>query len=175
MSANGSGPRTARPTVVRGVAAVGERAAALTIRPLSGLAGAAAGAGLELERRAFDRLIESGEVDRALASARFQTVAAQVLESDGAHRLVDAFVDSGLFDRLVDRLLASDGLWELIDRIATSPAVTAAVSQQGLGFADQVGDGLRSRSREADAWLERAVRRLIHRGPGGASAAPDPA
>lgn len=164
-----------RPAVLRGVVSLGGRAAALGVRPLSGLAGAAAEAGADLERRVMDRLIDSGELERVLASARVQTVASQLLDSDGARRLVDLFFDSGLFDQLVDRLLASDGLWRLVDEIAASPAVTAAISQQGLGFADQVGDQVRARSRHADAWLERAARRLARRGPDEAPPAPEPA
>ena len=164
-----------RPSVLRGLATIGGRAAAVTVRPFSGVVGAAAEAGMDLERRAMDRLIESGELERMLESARIQAVATQLLDSEGARRLVDAFFDSGLFDQFVDRLLASDGLWKLIDEIAASPAVTAAISQQGLGFADQVGGELRARSRTADAWLERAARRLIPRGPGETPPAPDPA
>ncbi len=164
-----------RPSVLRGLATIGGRAAAVTVRPFSGVVGAAAEAGMDLERRVMDRLIESGELERMLASARVQTVASQLLDSDGARRLVDAFFDSGLFDQLVERLLASDALWRLVDEIAGSPAVTAAISQQGLGFADQVGGELRTRSRHADAWLERAARRLVHRGPGETPPAPDPA
>src|SRR5205807_2245900 len=90
-------------------------------------------------------------------------IVAQVVGSEGAAQLIDTFFDSGLFDRLVDRLLASDGLWRLVDVIAASPAVRAAVSQQGLGFADQVGDAVRARSRKGDRRLERAARRLIRR------------
>ncbi len=155
-----------RTSVLRGLVTIGGRAAAVTVKPFSGVMGAAAGAGIDLERRAMDRLIESGELERLLASARIQSVAAQLLDSDGARRLVDAFFDSGLFDQFVDRLLASDALWRMIDEIAASPAVTAAISQQGLGFADQVGDELRSRSRTADAWVARAARRLTRREPG---------
>ena len=161
-----------RPSALRGLATIGGRAAAVTVRPFSGMVGAAAEAGLDLERRAMDRLIESGELERVLASARLQMVASQLMDSDGARQLVDAFFDSGLFDQFVDRLLASEGLWRLIDEIAASPAVTAALAQQGLGFADQVGDELRARSRTGDAWLERVARRLINRRPGETPPAP---
>jgi hypothetical protein len=71
----------------------------------------------------------------------------------------DDFFESGLFDRFADRLLASDGLWRLIDEIAESPSVTAAISGQGLGFADQLGGEVRTRSRRADEWVERRLRR----------------
>ncbi len=144
---------------------IGGRAAAAALRPLTGAVGAAAEAGVSMEHRAVDRLLETGELGRLLASARLQSVVAQVLRSEGASQLVDTFFDSGLFDRLVDRLLSSDGLWRLIDEVAGSPAVRAAVSQQGLGFADQVGESVRTRSRKADRRLERAADRLVGRQP----------
>ena len=68
------------------------------------------------------------------------------LQSDGAKGLIDCFFDSGLFDHFIERLLASESLWHLVDEVAASPAVTAAISHQGLGFADQVGNELRSHS-----------------------------
>ena len=86
-----------------------------------------------------------------------------VFESGLIDRFLGGLVDSGALDRFFDRMLNSEGLWHLIDEIAGSPAVTAAISQQGLGFADQVGDQVRERSRKADDWMERAARRLISR------------
>jgi hypothetical protein len=65
--------------------------------------------------------------------------------------------------------LVSDGLWRLIDEIASSPAVRAAVSQQGLGFADQLGDVVRERSRKGDRRLERVADRLMQRDRTGAA------
>lgn len=152
-----------RPGVMHGLTSIGTRAAAATMRPLTGPVNAAAEAGIGLQRRAVDRLLDSGELEHLLASPRLQALVKQVIESDGAKMLVDAFFDSGLFERLVDRLLDSDALWRLVDEIAGSPAVTAAISQQGLGFADQVGSEVRGRSRNADEWLEHAAHRLIHR------------
>ncbi|HZE05852.1 MAG TPA: hypothetical protein VE127_11540 [Solirubrobacteraceae bacterium] len=151
--------------LLHGVGEISQRAATASVQPLRGVVGAAADAGMELERRAVDRLIESRELERVLTSVRVQTAASQVLESEGARRLVDAFFDSGLFDQFVRRLLDSEALWELVDRIADSPAVTAAISGQGLSFADQVGEEMRTRSRTGDAWLERAAARIIHRAP----------
>jgi hypothetical protein len=87
------------------------------------------------------------------------------LDSAGAKRLIDTFFDSGLLDHFLERLAQSDALWRLIDEIAASLVVTAAISQQGLGFADEVGEQVRGRSRKADDWLERAARRLIRRDP----------
>lgn len=168
----------------------GTRAATATLRPIAGVVEAAAGAGLSLERRAVDRVLDSDELERvvivAINSTHIQAALKQALESDGATQLIDTLfnsglidrflaglVDSGTLDRFFDRLMTSDGLWHLIDEVAGSPAVTAAVSQQGLGFADQVGDQVRDRSRKADDWMERAARRLIGRQPRVLPAEPD--
>ncbi len=144
---------------------IGGRVVAVTLRPLTGAVGAAAEAGISLEQRAVDRLLESGELERFLASPRLQAIVAQVVSSEGATQLIDTFFESGLFERFADRLLASDGLWRLVDEIAASPKVRAAISQQGLGFADQVGDSVRARSRNADRLLERGAARLMRRHP----------
>ena len=133
---------------------IGGRAAAATLRPLTDAAYP------ELERL----------ISAALESERLQESLRRALESEGAHQLIDDFFDSGLFDHFVDRLLASPGLWHLVDEIADSPAVTRAITQQGLGFVDQIGGVLRTGSRHADDRLERAASRLR---PGGRQAAED--
>ena len=147
----------------------GTRAATAKLRPIAGVVEAAAEAGLSLERRAVNRVLESDELERvvvvAINSTHIQAALRQALESDGAAQLIDSLFDSGLIDRFLDRLLASESLWNMIDEIAGSPAVTAAISQQGLGFADQVGDQVRQRSRKGDDWMERAARRLTGRHP----------
>jgi hypothetical protein len=83
--------------------------------------------------------------------------------SDGVKAVVADLVDAEVLDVFVERLLANPALWRLVDEIASSPAVTAAITQQGLGFVDQVGDQVRSRSRNADDRFEQAARRLIRR------------
>jgi hypothetical protein len=144
-------------------------AAAYTLRPVTGAAAAALQAGRGLERRAVDRVLESPELERlpvvALDSPVTQAAIRNALASDGARQLVDAFFESGLLDDVLQRLVASDALWRMVDDIAASPAVRAAIAQQGLGFADQVGEITRSRSRSADDWLERGARRLTLRRP----------
>ena len=166
-----------RSSVLSPVIGLGTRAATWTLRPVAGVVEAAAGAGLRLQRRAVDRVLESDELERvvivAINSVHIQAGLKLALESDGAAQLVDSLFDSGLIDRLLERLLESEALWHMIDEIAASPAVTAAISQQGLGFADEVGDGMRARSRKADDWMERAARRLIGRGPKVIPAEPD--
>jgi hypothetical protein len=151
--------------------------ATATLKPVVGAVEAAADVGLSLERRAVDRVLESDELERvvvaAINSTHIQAALRQALVSDGAAQLIDSLFDSGLIDRFLERLLASESLWNMIDEIAGSPAVTAAISQQGLGFADQVGDQVRERSRKADDWMERAARRLIGRHPRALPAEPD--
>jgi len=173
------------------IAGVGGRAASAALRPLAAPASAAAEAGLTLERRAVDRLLESDELGRivnaAIDNPHVQAAVEQALASEGATRLVDSLVDSGLVDRLmtrlfdsgaIDRLLyrlvSSDALWDVVDEVAASPTVTAAISQQGLGFADQVGEEVRARSRTADDWIERTARRLAHRPPRTLPPEPEP-
>ncbi len=168
------GSRNSRPGVLHGLASLGERTATATLRPFSGAMSAAAEAGFSLERRAIDRLLEGGEIERLLGSARFQAAVRQILESEGSKRLIDSFIESGLLERFIHGLLNSDALWNLVDEVAASPAVTAAVSQQGLRYADQVGDAMRTRSRRADDWLERAAARLIGRHPDVKSPEPGP-
>jgi hypothetical protein len=158
-------------------AGLSARAATATLKPVVGAVEAAADVGLSLERRAVDRVLESDELERvvvaAINSTHIQAALRQALVSDGAAQLIDSLFDSGLIDRFLERLLASESLWNMIDEIAGSPAVTAAISQQGLGFADQVGDQVRERSRKADDWMERAARRLIGRHPRALPAEPD--
>jgi hypothetical protein len=159
------------------LASLGGRAVAFSLRPLRPAIDATFEVGASLERRAVDGVLESPELERilstALDSTRVQAALRRALESEGARQLVDSFFESNLFDRVVERLVASDALWRLIDEVAASPSVTAAISQQGLGFADQVGDEMRTRSRNADDWLERAARRLTHRHPRALPAEPD--
>lgn len=123
------------------------RAAAATLRPFTNVAVP------ELERL----------VGAALDSPELQRAARRAFESDAARQLVDSFFDSGLFDHFVDRMLASGALWRIVDEVADSPSVTAAITQQSLGFSEQVGNEVRTRSRRADDWLERLAHRLSQR------------
>jgi hypothetical protein len=149
---------------VRPLAGIGGRAAASALRPVTATVRVAVGVGVGAERRVVDRVLDSGELERivigALNDARVQAAFERAVESEGAGRLVDSLFDSGLIDHFMNRLEASDGLWRLVDVIAQSPAVRAALSQQGLGFADQIGRVARDRSRRADHRVERAAGRL---------------
>jgi hypothetical protein len=89
-----------------------------------------------------------------------ERLVAAAVDSPATERLVTRVFESRLLDQIVTRLLESEELWLAVDEIARSPAVTEAITQQSLGFADQVAAGVRQGSIGADAWLERAARRV---------------
>ena len=155
------------------LAGLGGRAAACALRPVTDTIDVVVRIGLGMERRAVDRVLESGELERIMTSvlndAGVQAALQEALESDSATQVVDRLFDSGLIDHLLDRLAASDALWRLVDEIARSRSVRAALSQHGLGFVNQIGGAARKRTRNADHRAERAARRprqhRHHRGP----------
>ena len=98
--------------------------------------------------------------DRVVASALIQRTLERALDGPVLHTL-----DGEALDRVVEALLESDELWRIVEEIARSPAVTEAITQQSLGFADQVAGGVRDRTRSADAVLERVARRALRRRP----------
>ncbi len=137
------------------------------LRPLTRVGSRAAGWAVGPLRSAVDAVLDSGELERLLTAtlndARVQAAFRRALETDGAAQLIDSLFESTLIDAFLERLLASEGLWSLVDEIAQSPAVTVAISQQGVNFAAQVGEQVRGRSGTADDWLERTARRLARR------------
>jgi hypothetical protein len=121
------------------------------------------------------RVLEGPELERLVGSPAIERLVMGVVESPATERLVTGVIDSRLLDQVVTRLLESEELWLLVEEIARSPAVTEAITQQSLGFADVVGDEVRKRSGNADAWLERAARRVRHpRRDGAGAGASDP-
>lgn len=112
--------------------------------------------------RTAQRLLTGPEVERlldmVLRSDRVEQLLGEALES----RLVDETI-TRVMEETITRLLASEGLWVLIDEVAASPAITEAITQHGVGFADQVADEVRERTRHADAWMETLARRLLRR------------
>ena len=117
--------------------------------------------------RVARRVADDPELDRLLTSAldspRTAEIVARALDSEGMQRLATQAIDSRTVDASVNGVLASQNVWLLVDEIARSPAVTEAISHQGAGFADQVAEEIGARTRTADARLERAARRLLHR------------
>lgn len=135
---------------LRQVARLGAALAAVPLRPVGRAAEAAAFAALDAVLSS--KLVEEA-IDRTIASALAEHAVNTVLD------------ERRIIDETVARLLDSEEVWLLIERIAQSPAVTEAIAHQSVGFADQVADGLRARTRNADLWLERTARRALRRQP----------
>jgi hypothetical protein len=119
--------------------------------------------------RVVDQLPVRAAIDRTLDRLDEEAVPQLIADRVLASRVVEDAV-SRMVEDVVHRLRASEALWSLIDDIASSPAVADAITQQGAGFADQVGEEIRERSRHADERMERAAWRLLRRrAPGGAA------
>jgi hypothetical protein len=163
------------------------------VRPAAGVLGAARDTGGRAAEAALDgiadRLLQGGLaerfVTRLLEAPEVERLLGTMLDSPGMERLVTRAIQSRLTEdtmaRLIEdaitRLPQTQALWALVDEVARSEAVSDAITQQGLGLADEVAEDLRERSRDADAWLERTARRVLRRrggGPAGAGGVPAP-
>jgi hypothetical protein len=159
-----------------------------TVRPFAGAADGFGRMSLTLAERAVDRAMSGPLVDiiardlvryevferlAAQLAPELERIVEQALETPGVERMLTQIVESRavreavarVADDTVERLRTSDAMWTLIDDIAQSPVVMEAIAHQGYGFADQVGDEIRERSRHADARLERVAWRLLRRRP----------
>jgi uncharacterized membrane-anchored protein YjiN (DUF445 family) len=122
----------------------------------------------EVVERVTEQMLAAGVADRLA-----ERIVESVLESPGIERVVDRIVESRLLEQTVTRIVddvvadlaTSEAMWGLIDVIARSPAVTDAISQQGVGFADQVAEEVREHSRSIDARLERGAWKILRRRP----------
>lgn len=123
--------------------------------------------GSQLLAEVVDRTLASPVAERALQRVLSGPLVEDIARDIVRYSVVERLLEAGLLEQTVDRLLESEELWRLVDEIARSPAVTAAISKQSLGFADQVAGGVRARSMKADARLERAARRALRRKPAG--------
>lgn len=90
-------------------------------------------------------------------------IADEVARSQMVQKITVAAMEAGEMAPIVDAFLEREELWILVQTIAESPAVIDAVRQQGFGFADQVGDEVRGRSRTADQVVARTARSFIGR------------
>jgi hypothetical protein len=108
----------------------------------------------ESTRDAIARVLESEAVERLFD---------RLLLSPAGERLIAQVLRSPLLKETVSGLIESDELWILVDEVARSPSVTEAITSQSASFAGQVTDRVRVSSRDADAWVERAARRLRRR------------
>jgi hypothetical protein len=169
-------------TTVLTLAYGGVSTTATTVRYVAGGVGRVT---VVVSQQAVGSALANGDVDRLAArivdGPELDRIVARALESPGVERIVARIIESPVVqeaiarvvDDVVERLRDSDALWALIDDVIQSPVVTDAIAHQGVGFADQVNDQIRERSRNFDAKLERAAWRLLRRRtqPGGAAPA----
>ena len=99
------------------------------------------------------KAVASDRAGELVDSGALGSLINRALAGDDARRLVATLFDGGIADQFLDRLSTSAAMWRLVDEIAASTAVTSAVTQQSLGFADQFGNEICARSRKADDWL----------------------
>lgn len=111
------------------------------------------------------RVVEHAAASRLIEAAGRELARYQVIE-----RVGEQLITRELVDDVVARVLESEELWLVVDEVARSPAVTDAITQQSMGFADQVAGVVRGRSLRADDRLERVARRLLRRSPNGSAA-----
>jgi hypothetical protein len=125
--------------------------------------------GLALEQRTRAALKARGgqlaldALDALLTGDAIDLVLERIEAAGVAQRVAQRILEDGIAEQVVTLLLESEELWVLVDEIARSPSVTEAITHQSAGFVDQVTDTVRERSRDADAWVERAARRLRRR------------
>jgi hypothetical protein len=139
--------------------------------------------------RVTERLLADGIAERlaarVLEGPELEVIVESAVDSPAMERLVTRVIESRLVEnavtRLVDdtatRLPESPALWTLIGEISQSEAVTEAITQQGMGFADQIADDVRDQTRHVDDRMERVVHRLFRRrrqGPGPTGSLPTP-
>jgi hypothetical protein len=156
-------------SVLRAGGSIGAAATRPVIRRAEGAAMATLDAVLDsrLAGDLAERVVASPLAGRALRGVLEGPLVEALARDLVRYRVADRLLTEGFVEQATARLLESDDLWLLVDEIASSPAVTAAITQQSVGFADQVAGGVRARSRSADAWLEGRARRVLKRRPAG--------
>jgi hypothetical protein len=139
------------------------RAAALERLSVATLAAVDAALASRVTEEALDRVLASALARRAVDAALEGPLVEAVARGLADHGVVERVLDDAVVEQAAALVLASDELWVVVEEIAHSPAVTEAITQQSLGFADEVAGGVRTRSRSADAWIEAKVRRALRR------------
>lgn len=123
--------------------------------------------GSEAVQETVERVLSGPAVASALETIlspeTIDMIADEVARSQMVQKITVAAMEAGEIAPIVDAFLEREELWILVQTIAESPAVIDAVRQQGFGFADQVGDEVRGRSRTADQVLARTARTFIGR------------
>ena len=133
------------------------------------------------EHRVVERLagelVRSGAIEEALTAALEHEDAQRLIESAlalGLERLLVAVLESRLVPEITERLLHSAEMHAVLEYVVTSPEVRRVLTEQSSGLADEMVDGLRTRTESLDESAERRVRGWLRR-PRGAAGADEPA
>lgn len=114
------------------------------------------------------RAIESEGAQRALRRSlegpALELAVERALASPAVERSIQRILESELVDRTWDRLLESEEAQKLVERIAEAPEVRSAITSQGAGLIEDIGDEVAEISRSLDDAFERIPRRLAGRG-----------
>jgi uncharacterized RDD family membrane protein YckC len=127
------------------------------------------GAAEAVAEEAIVRAIESKAAERALSRVLQGPVVEEAVESalrsPQVERALNEAIDSEMVDRVWERLLASDEVQKLVERIAEAPEVRSAITAQGAGLIDDIGEEAADATHRADDALERIARRVLRRPP----------
>jgi uncharacterized RDD family membrane protein YckC len=107
-------------------------------------------------------------IDRALAQSLPEELVHSLVEHRVLERMAAEFAETGALDQAVENALASPHTQELTDRIVNSeqmrsaireivasPEVRKAVTQQTVGFVDELAGAIRARARRLDDRMDR--------------------
>jgi hypothetical protein len=123
------------------------------------------------EHRVVERLagelVATGAVEEALTAALEHEAAPRLLEralaTPGLERMLVAILESRLVPEITDRILRSREMQSVLEYIATSPELRRALTEQSSSLADEMVDGLRSRTETLDETAERKIRSWLRR------------
>ncbi len=118
-----------------------------------------------VEYRLVERAAEELACAEIFDQAELDRLATQLVHSPAAELVIARVMESGLIDEVLEGLLERESFWRVVDEVAASHSVTAAISHQSRGFADEVAGEVRGRSVRADEWLEQRARRIARRRP----------
>jgi hypothetical protein len=117
--------------------------------------------------RLAGELVAKGALEEALTSALEHEEAQRLLEraiaSPGLERLIITVLESRLVPELTDRILASREMQAVLEYVAKSPELRRALTEQSSSLAEEMVDGLRSRTETLDAAAETTIRGWLRR------------
>jgi hypothetical protein len=117
--------------------------------------------------RLAGELVANGALEEAMTSALEHDEARRLVEraiaSPGLERLITTVLESKLVPELTDRILASNEMQAVLEYVAKSPEIRRALTEQSSSLAEEMVDGLRTRTEGLDTTAESAIRGWLRR------------